>query len=171
MPTMSTSSGCIAVIAAGALVLTGCSKDAGKALTRSRDETIAAARQIRHDTRAQAKPSENFSGSYSPCVGKGQSHYSTTERVGYSLGTDWITPKGDADDLRILDYVVRTLQADGWVASSTRPRVRSMRRNGLVMEIIARPGADWIEGNLAGRCYKVGDAAQRFVGRGDHLSG
>jgi hypothetical protein len=172
MHTMSTSGGCIAAIAVGVLVLTGCSTDAGKALTRSRDETIAAARQIRHDTRVQAKPSEGFSGNYGPCVGKNQSHYSTTDRVGYSLETDWITPKSDADDLRTLDYVVRSLQTEGWAASSTRPRVRTMRRKGLLMEIIARPGADWIEGTLAGPCYKVGDAAQRFAGRGiDHLSG
>jgi hypothetical protein len=164
--------GRIVAIGVGALVLTGCSADTGKALTRSRDEAIAAARQIRRDTRAQAQPSEMFSGGYGPCVGKNQSEFSTTDRAGYSLETDWITPEGDAVDLRTLDYVVRTLQADGWAASSTRPRVRTMRRNGLVMKIIARPGADWIEGNLGGPCYKVGDAVQRFVESGpDQLSG
>jgi hypothetical protein len=166
MPTLGT---CIGGITVGALILTGCSTDARKALTRSREEAIAAARQIRHDTRAHAKPSEQFFGSYDPCT---ENRFTPTNRVGYAMETDWITPKDDTADLRTLDYVTRTLQADGWAISSTGSRVRTMRRKGLVIEIIARPGADWIEGHLAGPCYKVGNAAQRFVDRKtDWLSG
>jgi hypothetical protein len=157
-----------AIVGFGLLVLVNCSTDtksSEKLLTRSRDVSIAAARKIRHDTRVQAQPSETFFGNYYPCVG--------SKRVHYSLETDWITPKGDADDLRTLDYVVKTLRDDQWLAASAvSQREQTLHRRGFEIELSVKPGADWITGILTGPCYKLGDAAVRYVGRQiDHLSG
>jgi hypothetical protein len=135
-----------------------------KALNRSRAEVIAAAVKIRSDSRPSSQPSENFSGNYALCQAKGSVHY--------SLGTDWITPKGDEDDLRTFDYVVRTLEAAGWKDAGTPSRrERKMRRGELAIGVSIKPGAAWISGDIGGPCYKVADAAGDFLNRGiDHLS-
>lgn len=157
-----------ALVGLGLLVLANCSADtkgSAKSLIGSRGESIAAARKIRHDTRPQAQPSETFFGNYYPCTGK--------KRVHYSLETDWITPRGDADDLRTFDYIVKTLQGDEWLSASTvSRRERTLHRRGFEIELSVKPGADWITGILTGPCYALGDTAVSFVDRQiDHLSG
>jgi hypothetical protein len=161
--------GSAACIGLSVLISAGCGADPRKsaeyrALNRSRNEVIAAAVKIRSDSRSRSQPSENFGGNYSPCQGKGSVHY--------SLGTDWITPKGDEDDLRTFDYIVRTLQAGGWKDSgASSRRERKMRRGELALGVSIKPGAAWIEGEIGGPCYKVADAAGDFLNKGiDHLS-
>jgi hypothetical protein len=151
------------------MLLAGCSTNPRKsaqykALNRSRSEVIAAAREIRNESKSGSQPSENFSGNYSPCPGKGSVHY--------VLETDWITPRGDADDLQKFDYVVKTLLNGGWKDAATPSRrERIMRHGKLAIGIVIRPGADWIEGDLGGPCYKVGDVAEDFFEKGmDHLT-
>lgn len=157
-------------IAFSLLAAAGCSEDSKdsknyKALTRSRNDVIAGARKIRNGSRAHAQPSENFFGNFYRCPEK--------SRIHYSLETDWITPKNDADDLRIFDYVVKTLQSNGWVASSeTSQRERTMRKRDLEIRISIRPGAAWIIGILGGPCYNPGNAVGHFLDRSaDQLGG
>lgn len=163
-------SGPVVVIALSWLSATGCSGDskdskAYKELTQSRNDVITGARKIRDDSRVQAQPSENFFGDFYRCPEK--------SRVHYSLETDWITPKNDADDMRTFDYVVKTLQSSGWVASSViSRRERTMRHKNLEIRISIRPGAAWITGILGGPCYKLENAADHFLDRpADQLSG
>src|SRR4051812_12059115 len=97
--------GSVACTGLSILMLAGCATNPRKskeykALNRSRGEVIAAAVKIRNDSRPGSQPSENFSGNYDPCREKGSMHY--------VLETDWITPKGDEDDLQKFDYVVKT---------------------------------------------------------------
>lgn len=153
-----------------AFVLTGCSSDphdsrSYKALDRSRGDVLDAAKKLRSASRMRSQPSENYYGSFRPCAKKGVVHY--------DLETDWITPKGDEDDLRVFDYVANVLIADGW-KDDERPsrRRRSMKRGSLEALIFVKPGASWIEGYISGGCYSVADAAGEFLNRKiDHLSG
>lgn len=87
-------------------------------------------------------------------------------RIHYSLETDWITPKSDADDLHTFDYVVKALQSNGWVASSPASRrERTMRHGNLEVRISIRPGAAWITGIFGGPCYKPGNVVGHFLDR------
>jgi hypothetical protein len=90
----------------------------------------------------------------------------------YTLETDWITPKGDEDDLRSFEYVVKTLQQAGWKDAVTPSRrERKMRHGELAIGVVVKPGASWMTGEIGGPCYKVGDVAGDFTGKGiDHLS-
>jgi hypothetical protein len=151
------------------LLLSGCVTDPRKskdykALGKSRKDVIAAAVQVRSNSKSVAHLSEDFSGSYGPCLDSGSIHY--------ALETDWITPKGDDDDLNKFDYVVKTLENAGWKDAATPARrERKLRRGGVAIGVVIRPGADWIEGKIGGPCYKVGDVAADFINKGiDHLS-
>lgn len=157
-------------VALALLAVNGCSEKPSdskdyKALSRSRSDVIAGARVIRNESRAQAQPSANFFGNFYRCSEK--------SRIHYSLETDWITPKDDAEDLRTFEYVIRTLQSNGWVASSaTSRRERTMRHGDLEIRITINPGAAWITGILGGPCYNPKKAVEHFLGRpADQLSG
>jgi hypothetical protein len=151
------------------LLLSGCATDPRKskdynALVQSRKDVIAAAVQVRSNSKTVAHLSEDFSGSYGPCLDSGLIHY--------ILETDWITPENDDDDLNKFNHVVKILLNAGWKDASTPTRrERKMRRGELAIGVVIRPGADWIEGKIGGPCYKVGNVATDFINRGiDHLS-
>jgi hypothetical protein len=150
-------------------MLTGCGigqhgEAESKALTKSRDEVIAAAKEIRADSRHGSQPNQSFSGNYGQCGGKGY--------VQYFLETEWTTPNGDQDDLRIFNYIIKILKDAGWKDTETpSPRVRKMRRGHVAIGISVKPGAMWIAGEMGGACFNVGDAAGDFLNkRIDHLS-
>jgi len=159
----------VAFISLSVLALAGCGIGQhgaadSKALTKSRDEVIAAARKIRSDSRQGAQPNQSFSGNYGQCGSKGH--------VQYFMETEWTTPKGDRDDLRIFNYLIDTLEDAGWKDIETpTPRARKMRRGHVAISISVKPGAMWITGEMGGSCYNVGDAAGDFLNkRIDHLS-
>jgi hypothetical protein len=162
--------GATAGVVLGVLALAGCGTDphdskSSKALNQSRNEVITSATKIRNDSRAHTQPSENYYGSYRPCVEKDSIHY--------SLETDWITPRGDEDDLRAFSYVVEALKGDGWTDRTVPSRrERVMRHGSLEIAISIKPGASWITGYISGACYGAADAAGVFLNRKiDHLSG